>query len=553
MTHADTIVTNGRVLTMDDTMPRAEAVALAAGCILAVGGADEIAALAGAATEVIDAGGGSVLPGFVESHLHLFTGGAELNHLHLDGCDSEPGLRRLLGDYAARRPDLPLVVGQGPDYGLFAGVVPRLLLDDIVADRPVALMAHDHHTVWANSAALRAAGVLHGRQTPDGHEVVMGADGLATGELLEPEAYGPVLALSGYFRSMLGLSTGREPDPAPDAEQRASDLADLARGLAHANAAGITSLVNMDGNFYTLDLLEELRRRGDLTARVRVPFHFLPEMEMADLDAATEMTGRWQDDWLCSGFVKMFMDGVIDSGTAFMKHDYPDRPGWRAHGRFEADRFARIATEIDRRGLQIAVHSIGDAATERVLDGYAAARRANGDSGLRHRVEHIELIDPADIPRLSDLGLIASMQPAHAPGCCGVPHEPTLTKIGRPRWNDAFAWRRIADSGAALALASDWPVSDISVLRGIHAAVTREAWCDDVPNQRLTLDEALRGYTIGGAHAEHSEAKKGSLSPGKLADLVILDRDIEAVDPAEIEHMRVRRTICGGRTVFTAA
>ncbi|WP_290890052.1 amidohydrolase [Hoeflea sp.] len=551
MAIADLIITNGAVLTMDPDLPRAEAVAVKDGRIIAVGCVDEVARLAGPGTQVIDAGGATVLPGFIESHMHLFIGGAELQNLQLDGCADLDSLARELTAFAATRPDTPLLVGQGPDYGIFGAAAPRLVLDKILPGRPVALMAHDHHTVWANTAALEAAGVLHGLETSDGHEVVMGADGLATGTLLEPEAYSPVMRLGGQERTMLGLASGREPDLAPSAAERAVDLAHLKRGLAHAARHGITSIVNMDGNVYTLDLLEEIRAAGELTARVRVPFHYVPDMRPDDLETALEMRARWSDEWLASGFVKFFMDGVIDSRTAFMKHDYPGQPGYRSHGRFSAETFAELATRIDAMGLQIAVHAIGDAAVARVLDGYATARAANGASGLRHRIEHLELVDDADFARIAELEVIASIQPPHAPGCSGLPLEPTLSNIGRDRWGDAFAWQKIAATGAAIALASDWPVSDISILKGIHSAVTRAAWAPDVPDHRFSLEAALRGYTIGGAYAERSDSYKGSLEIGKVADLVVLDRDIMAIqNDDEIGDISVRITICGGHIVY---
>lgn len=549
---ADRIIVNGRVLTMEPDAPRAEALAILGDTILAVGTEAEIEALAGPGTDRIDARGATVLPGFIESHMHLFIGGGELGNLHLDNLADPDEMRDRIRAFAAERPDLPMVIGHSPDYAVFGDTPPRLFLDSVLKDRPLALVGHDHHTVWANTAALEAAGVLHGLETSPGHEVVMGPDGLATGALYEPEAYAPVLRLGGQERMMLGLNTGGEPDPAPSEAEREEDMAHIRRGLAHCAAHGITSIVNMDGNLYTLELLEELRQRGELNVRVRVPFHFVPEMEASALATAREMSERWNDDWLASGFVKFFMDGVIDSGTAFMKNDYPGRPGHRSTGRFSAERFADLATQVDGMGLQIAVHSIGDAATERVLDGYAAARAANGDSGLRHRIEHLELVAPEDFPRLAELGVTASIQPPHAPGCAGLPLEPTLSAIGRDRWEDAFAWQRLAESGAHIALASDWPVADVSVMTGVHAAVTREAWAPGVPDQRFTLEAALRGYTIGGAVAERTEDRKGSLKPGKLADVTILDDDIEEVDPGEIRDLTVRMTICGGTVTYAA-
>lgn len=552
MPQADRIITNAKVLTMEPDAPRAEAVAMAGDRILAVGSTAEIEALAGPGTDRIDAQGGTVLPGFIESHLHLFIGGAELMNLQLDNLADPDRMRDLIRDFAAAHPDRPLITCQAPDYGVFGDRAPKALLDEILPDRPLALVGHDHHTVWANTAALDAAGVLHGRETAPGHEVVMGEDGLATGALYEPEAYAPVLALGGQARMMEGLNTGGEPDPAPTAAEREEDLAHMKRGLDHVARHGITSIVNMDGNLYTLELLDELRRRGELDVRVRVPFHFVPDMDESELSRAEEMSARWNDEWLASGFVKFFMDGVIDSRTAFVHNDYPGQPGFRSTGRFEADRFAALATKIDAMGLQIAVHSIGDAATTRVLDGFEAARRANGDSGIRHRIEHLELVAPGDFARLGPLGITASIQPPHAPGCAGLPLEPTLTNIGRDRWEDAFAWQRLADNGAHIALASDWPVSPVSILLGLESATTRAAWTDGVPDQRFTLEAALRGYTIGGAYAEHTEAIKGSLAPGKLADIVILDGDIEATAPTALSEMGIRMTICGGRTSYSA-
>ncbi|MFD1807976.1 amidohydrolase family protein [Gemmobacter lanyuensis] len=215
--------------------------------------------------------------------------------------------------------------------------------------------------------------------------------------------------------------------PWPDAAQRAADKDKIAAGLAHVAAHGITSMVNMDGNRYTLTLLSEMEAEGRLTARVKVPFHFKPHMDLAELDRAEAMTRDFNSEMVCSGFVKMFQDGVIDSRTAYMLHDYPGKPGHRAEPLFTPDRFKQICTEIDRRGLQIAVHAIGDGAVRVTIDGYEAAALANGSRDLRHRIEHIELIDRADIPRLGALGITASVQPPHPPGVMDFPMEPTMT------------------------------------------------------------------------------------------------------------------------------
>ncbi|SPH16742.1 N-substituted formamide deformylase [Defluviimonas aquaemixtae] len=545
----DIILTNARILTMDPGRPRAEAVALGRERVAAIGARAEIEALAGPTTETIDCGGATLLPGFFESHLHLVLGGAELAHLQLGHVEGRDAIARAFRDFARRHPDRPLLMAQGGHYAMLDHPMTRHDLDAVIADRPIAIGAHDHHTVWANTAALKAAGILDGAKMPHGHEVVMGDDGRATGELREFEAFAPVIALGGEARLNLGIATGEEPAPWPDAAARAIDRKKVAAGLAHAAKHGVTSIVNMDGNRYTLELLSEMREAGELTQRVKVPFHFKPHMELSALDRAEAMTRDFDDDWLCSGFVKMFMDGVIDSGTAFRLDDYPGRPGHRSEPLFPGPRFNEIAAEIDRRGLQIAVHAIGDGAVRTTIDGYEAARKANGKRDSRHRIEHIEMIDPADIPRLGALGITASVQPPHAPGAMDFGLYPTIDVIGRHRLKDAYLCRTLAEAGAPLAFASDWPVTDISVLRGIHAALTRPTY-EGGTDQRVALHDILRAYTAGGAWAAHRDHVTGTLRPGLAADIVVLSGDIETTPAEAVADMSVALTICGGRVIY---
>ena len=549
--HPDIIVTNAHVLTMDPDAPRAEAVAVRGERIVAVGNRTTVEALAGPSTRIIDARGRTVLPGFVESHLHLGLGGAELAHLYVGGLRGIPALQHAFRSFAARNPDMPLMMAQGADYAMLDHAVTRHDLDAIFPGRPIAMTAHDHHTVWANTAALQAAGILHGLQTPRGHEVVMGDDGLATGELREFEAFAPVIALGGEARLNLGIATGGEPSPWPDDAARAIDKAKFLAGLRHCARHGITSMVNMDGNRYTLVLLREIQAEGNLLARVKVPFHFKPHMDLADLDRATAMTAEFNDDWLQSGFVKLFMDGVIDSRTAFMLNDYPDTPGHRSEPLFSADRFDTIAIEIDRRGLQIAVHAIGDGAVRTTIDGYEAAQRANGKRDSRHRIEHIELIDQADIPRLGALGITASLQPPHPPGAMDFGLQPTLDRIGRSRWKDAYLWSTLARSGAKVAFASDWPVTDVSVMRGLQAALTRRPY-DGCEDERLSLMGSLHAYTAGGAWAAHREHLTGRLICGLVADLVMIDGDLEKISSNTFGTTAIALTICGGSITHQA-
>ncbi|MES2915955.1 MAG: amidohydrolase [Pseudomonadota bacterium] len=541
------IITNARVLTMDAGRPRAEAVALAGGRILAVGSRAEVEALAGPATRLVDAGGRTLLPGFVESHMHLVLGGNELSQLQLGGVSGPDDLARLFRAYAAKNPGMPLLMAQGAAYEILDHPVTRADLDRVIADRPIAMMSPDHHTVWANTAALQAAGLLHGAEMPAGHVVVMGADGMATGELLEFEAFSPVLALTGELHLQLGIATGGEPDPWPDAAQRERDKEKVAAGLAHCAMHGITSMVNMDGNRYTCVLLKEMEAEGRLTARVKVPFHFKPQMELSELDRASAMAAEFAGEWVTSGFVKMFMDGVVDSRTAFMLQDYPGTSD-RGAALFEAERFKDICREISARGLQIAVHAIGDGAVRQTIDGYEAAGRPD----LRHRIEHIELIDRADVPRLGALGITASVQPPHPPGAMDFPMSTMDHVFHRDRWQDAYLVRTLADHGAPLAFASDWPITDVSVMRGIRSALTRVPY-DGCRDERVGLMEVLRAYTAGGAWAAHWEGLTGTLRAGLAADLVLIDGDIEAIPAERLGQTGIALTIAGGRATHDPA
>ncbi len=551
MPQADLIIENARLLTMDPARPRAEAIALAGQTILAVGTRAEVAAAAGPGVRRLDAGGASVLPGFIDSHIHLFPGGAQLPSLALAGLSGFEPIASAIRRRNAEQPGDGLLLVEQAGYAMFGASVPidRHLLDRILPARPLALFASDHHTMWANTAALVAAGILNGHATAPGSEVVMGPDGLATGELVEFEAFAPLTALTPTGgREMLGL-LGREPAAPPTAAQRAVDREILRQGLAYCASLGITGFHNMDGNLYQLELLGEIEAAGELTVRGRVPFRLLPGMGAAALEQAAERRQRWNSDRLTADFVKIFMDGVIESYTAHMLEDYCGKPGLRGSSFFEPDEFDAICIAADRLGFQIAVHAIGDAAVRRTLDGYEAARRANGPRDSRHRVEHIEILAPADLPRFAELGVLASVQPTHAPGGA-YPIEPILSMIGRERMKLGYAWQTLREAGARLVFASDWPVAPLDPLLGIRTAVMRGPIHEDAPQERQSLDDAIAGFTRDGAYAAFAEDRQGVLKPGALADVVILSGDIEAARPEDIDTMKVAATLCGGRFTY---
>lgn len=539
---ASMIFVNAKVLTMI-TPARAEAMALAGNRILALGSEAEIRPLAGPETRVIDAQGATLMPGFVESHLHLFSGAYGQSLLQLGDTRGFDAMKAAVQGFAAANPEAGLLFAQGASYEILGPgtALDRHILDQMCPDRPLAVMAYDFHTLFANTAALRAAGLLQGRALPVGNEVVMGADGLATGELREKFALLPVLDLrTTGGREMLGMS-GIEPHRPPTEKEWREDIEVVKAGMRFTASKGITSMHNMDGNRHLLELLSKVEAEGGLTARVSVPFHLTREMDLSELDRASAMTADFTGKVTC-GRVKIFVDGVIESGTAAMLADYADKPGLKGDPIFDAASFAKAATHADRRGLQIAVHAVGDAAVRITLDGYQAAQKANGRRDSRHRIEHIEMLDPADLPRFAELGVIASVQPLHAP----QGESPTTRSIGPDRARMAYAWAALADSGAVVVFSSDWPIVPVDPLLGIQTALTRQPHLSGLPDQRLALDQVLAAFTKHGAYAGFMEDQTGSLAPGMLADLVLLSSDIETTPPDQIAGLQIRMTICDG-------
>ena len=548
--HADRIITNGNLITFDGEQPDAEALAILNGEIIAVGTSDQVANLAGPDTVVHDAAGGTVLPGFIESHVHLFGGSAELDALDLTHVKGRDGLQAAAEAYVAGRPGDGLIYGACCDYHMLGQGTPitRQALDAILPDRPFAVMAHDHHTAWANTRALELAGILHGGDAGEGSEIVMGCDGLANGELRETGAFGPVLAHTATGgRELLGYVTGDDPEPPATAAQRAGDKDIIARGLQHCARQGITSLHNMDGNFYQLELLDELQADGRLLCRTQVPFHLKTFHPLEKLKEADEMRRRFDGDMVWSGRVKVFMDGVIDSRTAFMLRGYPEEPDNLGSPLFSDEHFAEAAIKSDAMGLQISVHAIGDAAVRRTLDGYQAARNANGARDSRHRIEHVEVLHPDDLPRLAELGVIASMQPLHSPRSGFFAAPPPGHILHEDQLALSFAWQAIRETGATMIFSTDWPVVPVDVMPSVKGACRHVECGRSWGDQRQSLHDTLAGYTCHGAYAEFNEHRKGRLKAGTFADVVVMSHDLTALQPDQLDTAHATLTLCGGR------
>jgi predicted amidohydrolase YtcJ len=533
MTHADLLIRNGRVFTAVGRPPGAQAVAVRGNRIAWVGDEAEAAGWRGPRTEVIDAGGNTVMPGIIDSHFHLLWGSLKLDALQLDTVGTLDELAGAIRGWAAAKPDEPWIVG----YQLKYTVIPpdraldRHFLDGVVADRPVYLTAYDGHTVWVNSEALRRANLLAGGETPAGSLIVMDpSTGTASGELREPGAFDPV----------------RELLPVPDA---AGKRALLHKGLALAAAAGITSVHNMDGDAEQIALYAALDDVGELTLRVLASYSVTPQTPLEELQEAVAWRRTFQSSRLRAGAIKLFMDGVLESYTGLLVDDYAGKPGDQGNALFTAEQFNRLALDADRLGLQIFVHACGDGAVRRTLDGYAHAQALNGRRDSRHRVEHVELIHPDDIGRFAELGVIASMQPYHAPLTVNG-GDVWPQRVGPERWGLSFAWETLRQAGAHLALGSDWPVVSMNPMLGVHAALTRQPWASGLPDQTQSLANILLGYTRDAAYAEFQEGIKGQLAAGQLADLVVLSADLFAIPPEKIKEVRPLLTVCDGRIVF---
>ena len=528
---------------------------MAEGVITAVGPNAAMRDLAGPDTHVIDAQGGTVMPGFIDSHVHLFGGSVELTCLDLFGIQGGDALKAAIAPFAAANPDDRIVFAVQADYAILHDLrtPTRQELDQACPDRPFAMFAPDHHTIWANTAALELAGLLHGGETDAGSQIVMGDDGRATGELREPGAYAAILKLTRHGgRDMAGLVTGADPVPAPTRAEREKDKAAIARGMKHCAAQGITGLHCMDGNRYQLELLSEMEAEGTLLCRTAVPFHLKSYDSLDRLEQADTMRRDFSGDMVWCNHVKMFIDGVVEGRTAHMLAPYPGTDDNYGDPVFEVDHFNEACRRIDAMGMQIAVHAIGDAGIRHTIDGYEAARKANGARDSRHRIEHLEVMHPDDIPRLAELDIVASIQPGHAPFGGIFPPGGVGKYLHDYQIEGAYPWHEIRDSGAKVVFSTDWPVIGVEVMTNVKAAIAPLDLGPQWHDQTQTLMETLSSYTRDNAWVEFNEDRKGKLAKGMMADVVIMSHDLATLPPARITDAFAKVTICGGRVTHEA-
>ena len=532
---ADLVVTNARVWTVDPARPDAEALAVIGERIVAVGSKSEIQAWHGPATRVIDAGGRRVLPGFNDSHLHFFEGSARLTQVKLKDARSPHELARRIAEHARSLPKGEWVLGGTWDDQAFERphLPTRRDVDALTPDRPVFVDRYDGHMALANGTALRLAGITRETKAPPGGEIVRDAAGEPTGVLKD---------------AAMGLVYRVIPPPSAETRRRT-----LREGLRHAASLGLTSVQDMNPAYGDVAAYAELLERDELTLRVyAAPL----ETQWEDL-ARLGLRRAFGSPWLRLGALKGYADGSLGSTTAYFFAPYADAPGTSGLLSDEMQPLEGMRDRLvkaDASGLQLCIHAIGDRAISIVLDLFGDVLEANGPRDRRWRIEHAQHVAPGDFARVARLGVIASVQPYHAID----DGRWAEGRIGPERAKTTYAFRSFLDAGVRLALGTDWYVASLNPMETLYAAVTRatldgrrpEGW---VPEEKITLAEAIEAYTAGAAYAEFQEKDKGTLSPGKLADLVILAEDPFAVPAERIRDVRVQTTIVGGRVVYSRA
>ena len=537
---AEILIVHAKVYTLDPQKPWAQAIAIRHGKIQAVGRDEEVERYRGIGTKRIDAGGKLVLPGFTDCHLHFLRGSLRLSRVNLEGAKDIADLQKRLQAYSAQHLETPWILGGGWDYTMFgaAHLPDKKSLDELFPDRPVFLEASDLHTFWVNSKALALAGIANDTLNPPNGWIVRDPrTGEATGALKEDA--------DALVRKVI-------PEPT-----KVEQLTALRLGIKLANRNGLTRAQSARWDFEILPVLEELRQEKQLTLRFDISYflneHRLDEKDVALIEGARK---KFHDEWLDVNTVKFVLDGVVESHTAALLEPYADEPSTKGSLSWDPGKYQSAVAQLDKLGLQLYTHAVGDRAVRIALDAYEFAQKKNRTRDRRHRIEHIETIAASDIPRFGKIGVIASMQPLHS-----YPDEDTLDvwarNLGPDRASRAWVWNSILETGGHYAFGSDWPIVTLNPFEGIQTAVTRQTTDGTpkegfVPSQRLTVAQAVEGYTLGAAFAGHREKTEGSIAAEKAADIIIVNRNIFEIDPHAIGDTKVVVTIVGGKIVYDA-
>jgi predicted amidohydrolase YtcJ len=539
--HADRIFLNGKIWTADDTRPFAQAVAITGDRILGVGSNEDVKKLASPDTAIIDLHGRLLIPGFQDSHLHF--PGASVNELDLAGVETLQEFQRRLSDFAKAHPNLPWITGGGWGYSAFPNqTVDKKYIDAVISDRPVYLSERDGHMGFGNSKALQIAGVTAATPDPPNGHIMKAPNGDPTGELKE--------AAQALIHTHIPRETLEDRYQA------------LLQHMDEAAAAGLTSVQDAVTNLETFPVFQRAASAGALKLRFRFAPLILPgdggapknhklekPLTEADLAPYKKLRETFTGPLLKFGAIKGFLDGTVDARTAAMFEPYVG--GGTGIPFWDQDDLNKTVALYDKEGFQVMLHAIGDKAIDMALNSFEYAAKTNGTTGRRHRIEHAEVPLPADLPRFKQLGVIASTQAMFANPDATV-LENFAVLLGPARASHADSFKLYDDAGAVQAFGSDWGVFAFAPLPAIYCVVTRTTpqgtpaggW---YPAGRISVEAALRHYTRDGAYASFDENIRGTLTPGKLADFVVLSKDILTIPPAEILHTKVLLTVMGGK------
>lgn len=537
---ADLVLVRGKIWTENPGQPEAEAVAIRGNRILEVGDTDSILKLVGAKTKVVDLKGRRVTPGFNDAHVHFYMGGDGITSVQLLGAPSAEEFRKRIANFARTRPKGAWILNGNWDHERWtpASLPTHQLIDDVTPYNPVFVNRSDGHMCLANALAMKLAGVDKNTKDVPGGVIVKDTAGNPTGIFKD---------------AAKNLIERVQPHPGMDhilAALEAAQTYAIENGVTSVQDMGVFTAQGVDTMAHVIRGYQILEKRGDL--RVRVSTH-LPLVDWKRLASAGIMAD-FGTEKLHLGALKSFADGSLGSTTAWFFDPYSDAPsttGMASPELLDADTMYEHMRDADKAGLQLAVHAIGDRAIRTILDMFEKLEKEEGLSDRRLRIEHAQHLSPADIPRFAKLHVIASMQPYHA-----IDDGRWADKrIGSERVKTTYAFRSLLDAGAVLAFGSDWFVAPMNPLMGIYAAVTRrtldgkhpEGW---VPEQKITVKDAVHAYTMGSAYASMEENIKGSLKPGKLADLAVLSDDIFAIDPVKIRDTKVDMTVFDGEVIY---
>lgn len=525
---ADLVVINAKVRTMDKEKPEAEAIAVWSNKIIAVDKNDEIKRLIGQNTKVIDAGGKLVLPGFNDSHLHFMEGGASLTSVDLRDAKSPEEFVQRIKEYASKLPKGRWILNGNWDHEKWTpSILPtKEMIDAVTPDNPVFINRLDGHMALANSLALKLAGIDKNTKDVEGGEIVRDAAGNPTGILKDA-------AMNYVYRVI----------PEPSFEEKL-EIAEAATN--YAASLGVTSVQDMSAGT-DVGVYQELLRKGKLKTRIYAVSP-LPDWERWK---RTGIHYAFGDGMIRVGGLKGFADGSLGASTAWFFEPYLDKPGYTGLASDEMSKMFDRVKQADKAGLQIMIHAIGDRANDEILKIYERVEQENGKRDRRFRIEHAQHLNENLIKRFAAQAVIASMQPFHVID----DGRWAWKRLDEKRLKGTYAFRSLLDSGVKLAFGTDWPVALLDPMMTIYAAVTRRTLDDKNPNgwipeQKITVEETVRAYTIGSAYAEFQENVKGTISAGKLADFVMLSEDIFSINPNEIPKVKVLLTVVDGKIVY---